>query len=318
MHRLSGKKIVVVRTGALGDVLMTLPLLQAVHSVQPECLHVVVEARQKALMEGFDCIDRAFAADDLQWWRVYGDDTDSLPLRFLSDYDCVVALIQDHGGTVADRLRQRLPGEVIFRPPFPHRPDKHVSGYYLETLLGLPSPFSWPPGWKAPDEEVREAKRVLACLSSSPRICVLQPGSGGVSKNWPLKRFREQADWLNSQGMLPVFLLGPAEVAISETVHAFCRERRFPVWENLSLTRCAALLCQSEGFLGNDAGVTHLAAALGLPTLAVFVKTEPKMWRPLGAHTGVVDIRKTSEADQDGAGEVSRELGRLLSIRTRH
>ncbi|MGP0565122.1 MULTISPECIES: glycosyltransferase family 9 protein [unclassified Nitrospina] len=318
MHRLSGKKIVVVRTGALGDVLMILPLLQAVHSVQPDCLHVVVEARQKALMEGFDCVDRAFATDDLQWWRVYGDGTDTLPLRFLSDYDCVVALIQDHGGTVADRLCQCLPGEVIVRPPFPHRPDKHVSGYYLETLPELPSPLSWPPGWKAPEEDVREAKRIMASLSPPTRTWILQPGSGGVSKNWPLKRFHEQADWLHSQGILPVFLLGPAEVAISEIVHAFCRERGFPVWESLSLTRCAALLSHADGFLGNDAGVTHLAAALGLPTLAVFVKTEPEMWRPLGANTGVVDIRKTSGADQDGAGEVRRELDRLHSLRARN
>ncbi|CAI2718025.1 glycosyltransferase family 9 protein [Nitrospina watsonii] len=68
MNRLSGKKVVVIRTGALGDVLMILPFLQAVQSVQPECLHVVVEARQKELMQGFDCVDRAFAADDLQWW----------------------------------------------------------------------------------------------------------------------------------------------------------------------------------------------------------------------------------------------------------
>lgn len=317
MNRLSGKKIVVVRTGALGDVLMTLPFLQAVHSMQPACLHLVVEARQKTLMEGFDCIDRAFATDDLQWWRVYGDDADCLPLQFLSGYDCVVALIQDHGGTVADRLRQRLPGEVIVRPPFPYREGLHVSGYYLETVPNLPSRPNWPPAWHAPESDRAEAARVMASLHLSNGVWVLHPGSGGVSKNWPLARFQEQADWLHRQGTLPVFLLGPAEVAIAENVHAFCRERGFPVWDNFPLTLCATLFGECHGFLGNDAGMTHLAAALGLPTIAVFIKTDPGMWHPLGSGVSVVDIRKSKEVDQAGAEAVQQALGRWVPLRPR-
>jgi ADP-heptose:LPS heptosyltransferase len=52
------------------------------------------------------------------------------------------------------------------------------------------------------------------------------------------------------------------------------------------------LLKESRLFLGNDSGATHLAAALGVPTLAVFGPSDPWLWRPLGPRVRVVTSRR--------------------------
>lgn len=317
MERLSGKKIVVIRTGALGDVLMTLPFLQAVHSMQPECLHMVVEARQKILLQGFDCVDQAFAADDLQWWRVYGDADDAPPLQFLRKYDYVIAFIQDHGGDVSTRLRRRLPAaQVVVRPPFPHTKGLHVSQYYFETFTENVPHTAWPPAWQAPERVRLEAEHWLDSGKRANRFWAIHPGSGSFTKNWPLVRFREQAVWLHRQGITPVFILGPAEGALADEVHALAHELETPAGDNFPLEFWAAVLSRCEGLLGNDSGITHLAALLGLPTVAVFVRSDPVLWQPLGPNVSVIDVRAALEGDPEAAGAVREALSHRIAARS--
>lgn len=230
----------------------------------------------------------------------------------------MVAFIQDHGATVADRMRQRLSAEVVVRPPFPYRRELHVSDYYLQTFAErVPQP-DWPPAWQAPATSCAVAEQKLLSVKNAVRGCwVMHPGSGGVSKNWPLPAFRQQAEWLRQQGAAPVFLLGPAEVTMAEAVHALARELMTPVWDNFPLTDCAALLSRCDGFLGNDAGIAHLAAVLGLPTVAVFVNSDPVMWQPLGSNVSVVDVRKEKEVvPLPGSEAVQEALSRWVPLRS--
>lgn len=316
MNRLSGKKLVVIRTGALGDVLMLLPFLQAVHSVQPECIHLVVEARQKTLLQGFRCVNQVFAADDLQWWRIYGDPPGSTPVQFLQNYDFVVAFIQDHGGDVSFRLAQLLPADVVVRPPFPHLQGRHVSQYYFETFSEKPPlPASGLPPWKGQEATQREAGRWLSAdgRRAGP-FWAIHPGSGSLAKNWPLTRFREEALWLKSRGITPVFILGPAEVTLAEDVQSLARELDAPCGDNFPLEFWAAVLTHCLGFLGNDSGITHLAALLGLPTVAVFVRSDPVQWRPLGPKVTVIDARVPNETDPAAAGAVRAALDHWRTV----
>jgi ADP-heptose:LPS heptosyltransferase len=102
----------------------------------------------------------------------------------------------------------------------------------------------------------------------------VHPGSGSPSKNWPLTRFLEAARSLS--GASPWLLVaGPAEeVLVAPPGSILARE-----WP---LRVLAAVLARAGLFLGNDAGITHLAAAAGAPTLALYGPTDPALWAPVG------------------------------------
>ena len=107
-----------------------------------------------------------------------------------------------------------------------------------------------------------------------PRFLAVHPGSGSPSKNWPTSRFLEAAGRL--AGPEPWLLVaGPAEAGL-EAPRGAILAREWP------LRVLGAALARAGLFLGNDSGVSHLAAAAGAPTLALFGPTDPALWAPVG------------------------------------
>ena len=102
----------------------------------------------------------------------------------------------------------------------------------------------------------------------------MHPGSGSTAKNWPLARFVEAARAL-AAGRPWLLVAGPAERELTPPPDAVLA-REWP------LRRLGAALAGARLFLGNDAGVSHLAAAAGAPTLALFGPTDPALWAPVG------------------------------------
>jgi heptosyltransferase III len=112
---------------------------------------------------------------------------------------------------------------------------------------------------------------------------LLHPGSGSPRKNWPLERFGIVFERLVGAGMDAKFLAGPAEHEM--------RSRLARIGETVvpdGLTALADLLRQARGFVGNDSGVGHLAAFLGVSTLTIFGPSDPVRWRPTGFRTATV------------------------------
>jgi heptosyltransferase III len=110
-------------------------------------------------------------------------------------------------------------------------------------------------------------------FTSPPLVCHV--GSGSPRKNWPLPHFIRLLEWWKTRCAIPgVLIAGPAEEEmIGPPV-------KIPVARNLPLDLLSALLARSYGYIGNDSGVTHLAAALGIPTLALFGPSDPAVWAP--------------------------------------
>jgi ADP-heptose:LPS heptosyltransferase len=111
---------------------------------------------------------------------------------------------------------------------------------------------------------------------------VIHPGSGGRHKCWHLRNFLSVARMLANEGAEVVFLLGPAEreqFSESETAEI---KRTGRTLANLTLADVLAVLGCARGFIGNDSGIMHLAAALGIRTVAVFGPTDPVIYGPLG------------------------------------
>jgi ADP-heptose:LPS heptosyltransferase len=106
---------------------------------------------------------------------------------------------------------------------------------------------------------------------------VIHPFSGNTRKNWPLNRFRELAARL----ALPVrWCAGPQEPLPPELMSDAVR------FENLY--ELAGWLASARVYIGNDSGITHLAAAVGTPVVAIFGPTDPVVWAPRGEWVRVV------------------------------
>lgn len=118
----------------------------------------------------------------------------------------------------------------------------------------------------------------------------IHPFSGGAKKNWPLERFRALA--------LPEvrFTAGPEE----RLADAIRFER---------LDELAAWLASASLYIGNDSGITHLAAAVGTPTVALFGATDPKIWAPRGDHVRIVKADTLEEITIEDVLAAGRDLG---------
>jgi hypothetical protein len=122
----------------------------------------------------------------------------------------------------------------------------------------------------------------------SGNILVIHPGSGSKRKEWPLENFIEVAvAFSRGSSEDVVLLIGPAE----KDLLALAREEargRFSVYEVEALAQVMTLMGSSRCFIGNDSGLTHMAAFIGVPTVAIFGPSSPMRWSPVGPRTKVL------------------------------
>ena len=169
------------------------------------------------------------------------------------DFDCAWVWMKD--ALLADRLRESGVGEVFQAAPFPD--GMHAADHLLATAR-LPAP-------DLPDLWLPGSKRVI-----------VHPGSGSLEKCWPW--YEELSNRLQDVTML----IGPCESEV---------RTRHPRLEGLTLTAVAEEIRRSRVFIGNDSGITHLAAYWGCPTIALFGPTDPGIWGPVGRRVTI--LRKT-------------------------
>jgi heptosyltransferase-2 len=170
---------------------------------------------------------------------------------------------------------------VVAHAPLPAPGAGHAAEWLARPLglLGVARGED-PPVLEATAEE---RERAAAVLGQLPRLFLaVHPGSGSPAKSWPADRFARVLDALGPEAFLLVE--GPADAEPA----ARLRARGGAVTARLSARVLGAVLARSAVYVGNDSGVTHLAAAWGAPTVALFGPTDPRVWAPLGPRVTVV------------------------------
>jgi len=211
---------------------------------------------------------------------------EALPAKlfsFFSSFAAVLTFGRENEKILAENLRRAGVEKVIALPPFTGEECKtHVSDYLIESLkaAGIEGENSFSP-LRLPDEALTFARSFLAGLGfkEEERILAIHPGSGSPAKNWAAKNFARVGDWA-SERFRVLLISGPALDGLEEVKKAM--KQAVPAADNLPLGHLAAVLEMSAVYLGNDSGITHLAASLGLPTVAVFGPTNPAVWGPRG------------------------------------
>ena len=289
----------VVRTlifhdGALGDVLLSLPCITAIGK-HPASLEVVCRDDVGRLLKASGVVHSAYSSDSNLFSPWYAGRLDNAARELLGCYGRVFVFTLREGSDLAKNIARTVPDTrvIITVPPADDR--THVAEFRLMQLQDAlchdgPVRLSVSPDLR------RQAREVLtrAGHDGQKRLIVLHPGSGGKRKCWPLERYFELAERVaETSGAFILFLTGFAEeLLIRERIEGFVRARtgRAHVADS-DLTTVAGILAQCGLFAGNDSGISHLAAAVGAPVVALFGPTDPALWRPCGETVRVVAAR---------------------------
>ena len=164
-----------------------------------------------------------------------------------------------------------------------------MSRHLLETLAPLgPLPAGLPSvRLRVTEADLAAAGAWLAARGIGPaEAVVLQPGAGSAAKVWP--GFAALAHRLRAAGIPVAALAGPADGPVVQALLEAGALEESSVVRHWPLSEIAALLSLARALVGNDSGPTHLAAAVGCPTVALFGPTDPALWAPLGAHVRAI------------------------------
>ena len=295
-----GSKILVIHQGAIGDLVLSLPALQTIKNAFPEyCIEMLGYPAILSLIGG----DVARTIRSVDWApasTLYGDfaDVPAQVRQYLAGFERLFVFSASEKSAFIENVQRCHPAVVHIRT-FPDT-RQHIVDYQLAQLaaLGFATAEPVPRLCASCDDQSRAdafLRRNTFDTGSGPLIAV-HPGSGGRRKCWPSACFQAFMQHLH-EDMSAAFLIvqGPAEEGAAEDMPSAPGGAPCLTLRNLDLPLVAALISTSELFVGNDSGITHMAAALGIPTVAVFGPTDPAVWAPRGQPVCIV-----GECDADG------------------
>lgn len=271
-------RILVIRGGAMGDFILTLPVLAALRAHFPQARLTVLgypHIAQLALAGGLADEVRPIEARGLAAFFNPRAEPPAELAAFFAECAVIVSYLYDPDRYFEDQVRRCTRATFIAGP---HRPpetgSRHATEVFLEPLARLaifeadPVPRLRLGGHAAPGPARRH--RLAA-----------HPGSGSERKNWPEARWAQLLERLAARPDLELLLVGGEAEAERLPRLARCwPAERCGLARGLPLAELAGQLAQATAFIGHDSGITHLAAALGLPGVVLWGETNAAVWAP--------------------------------------
>jgi heptosyltransferase III len=319
-----GRRILLVRIRSLGDSILSLPLVDALHSNFPSAqIDVVAEGPFAPVFQHHPAIAGTLVLRHKSG-RGAGSARHSLLFEIRRrGYDAVFNL---HGGTTSFliTLASGSPlrvGQESFRRRWAYnvripssaavwgRSGVHTVEHQLSALkwMGLPVPAEIPLKlWPDPRAVDRIRERLRAESIGDEAFVQVHPTATLATKAWPPARFAEIADRISGEtGMPVVFTSAETERPVLDQVSASAR-RQHRYWSDLELPELFALIGASRLFVGNDSGPAHAASALGRPVCVVWGSSNFVAWRPWNTR---FEALKSSLPCMPCPGYTCREFG---------
>lgn len=275
--------ILIIRGGAIGDFILTLPAIHAVRDQHPNArLEIMGYHHITELARGrfYACGGRSLEHRSVAMFFAERSELDPDLSAYFRSFDLVVSYLYDPDHIFSSNLQRAGVQRLIVnegRPTQTSHATEHLSQWLPEA--NIPSHVRSPCLYPTIDD-LMEADILIS--SARRPLVALHIGSGAQHKNWPTSRYLELAEWLKGLGMGVIVLDGPADF---ESADSFWKDKRSEGCLRLHALRLpivAALLQRCEVFVGNDSGISHMAAAVGTSTLAIFGSTDPRCWGPRG------------------------------------
>lgn len=269
-------KILVIRGGAIGDFILTLPAISALRQQFPEAFleilgypHIARLALAGRLVDRVQSIEaRALAGFFARNGELEADLAD-----YFSEFDLIVSYLYDPDRIFQSNVGRCTAAQFIAGPHRPGKSDRlHASRVFLKPLERLAI-------FDADAVPRLDLPKQISPLNQ----LALHPGSGSEEKNWPENKWSELLQYLIDHTTFNLLLIGgEAEIGRLQRLVAALPPSRIRVAQNLPLPELANLLCECSGFIGHDSGISHLAAAAGLPAILLWGETDQQIWSPPG------------------------------------
>jgi heptosyltransferase III len=270
------KKLLTIHLGSLGDVVISFTSLLLLRRTYSQ-IDLVCRQSIGQMAEYLKVIDRNFSLEAAAFSHLYGKfsvDFDDGIIDFLMSYDDIILF--SFSENLAENIKNASGRRVFKIPPRPEPSEKvHVGQYLISRMMNLKLLED-----KAEDN-IMDVYQDFRNLNLKEKKIFIHPGSGSHLKNWPIQNFLKLVKMLSDDGFDPFFILGPAEDGVAETIlrNGLSDEQVLQLFDPVKLVN---ILKTGTAFIGNDSGVSHLAAFIGLPTLVIFGPTHPLRWSPMG------------------------------------
>ena len=269
-------KILIIRGGAIGDFILTLPVLAALRERFPEARLEVLgypHIARLALAGGLVDEVRSIDAGPLAGFFARNGTLDPILQDYFAGFAIIISYLYDPDQIFQANVARCSKAQFIAGP---HRPDEQVNLHATQVFLR--------PLERLAIFDADPAPRLRLTSTTPPDAALaLHPGSGSERKNWPEAKWAELLQALVGTTPWPLLIVsGEAEQARLPGLIKALPKPRLLMARNLPLPELARRLTGCVAFIGHDSGITHLAAAVGLPLLVLWGESAEHIWRPRG------------------------------------
>lgn len=292
-------RMLIIHQGALGDVVLTFAAIIALRK-HFDRIDILCQGQVGKLAVKLGLVDKAHPLEAAYFASLFSDRIDVKVTDLISRYSRIIAF--SFSGDLENAINQVADSPCLRIPPRPPARDRiHVSEYLLQNLMDGGLIETAVTHNLVTDWQQLYAYKEGQSIDSSNII--IHPGSGSNRKRWPLNRFLELAQVLAERGLQPQFVCGPAETDLDNDIRRHHRQ----VYRFTELTDLADWLKIGGGYIGNDSGISHLAAFLGLPCVVIFGPSDPARWTPPGPQVQIVrpalDCEPCFEIESDNCAQ---------------
>lgn len=288
-----GQSIAIRSTNWLGDVVMTLPAVEALCQSLPSETKVTVLAQGKLsqIWEAVDgvndviSITRKLSHTRKQLKELNPDSIIVFPNSFRTGLEPWLAGVPFRAGFTGHWRKQLL--HHTFQKPRAENGVRHQTNDYLDLVHSLGA--KRPQGLGTLPKLTRPAPPPLEKIKKKEKgeyIAVCPGAEYGPAKRWPVDRFAKTLEGIQKETSLPVVILGsPGDASTGEELSSKLKDSQggcFDLTGKTSLSEFMSWMTHAQLVLCNDSGSMHLAAAFRRPTIALFGSTEPALTGPLG------------------------------------
>ena len=293
-------RILVIRGGAIGDFVLTLPAIRMLRQTLPQChleilgyRHIAELALHGGPKPGTTYADAVRNIEYGPMAAFFARNGQLAPdlCAYFAGFQQVVSWLFDPDGIFAANLERA--GVRNFLGVHEKITDhQHASAQLARGLERMAIFLDDSATRLFPKEATNAAAAAWLAEHTAQRddrpLVALHPGSGSPKKNWPAGNWQRLGDRIASGGARLLLIGGEADhnaldpLARSLSVHAPLIAR------NLPLSTLAALLARCTRYFGHDTGISHIAAATGAPSTLLFGPTDPSVWAPVGEHVRIL------------------------------
>ena len=282
-------RILVIRGGAIGDFILTLPALRALREAYPKAhveilgyKHIVALAENRFYTQATRSIEYGLLSS---FFGKSSELPDEL-VNYFGGFDLIVSYLYDPDHIFETNLRRCGVEDLIIGPGKLERAG-HAARQLARPLEQLGIFITDFAAQIFPSAQDRQFAREFLRQVSRP-IVAIHPGSGSERKNWPLKNWVEFGEHLLASDNCSLLIVsGEADEAQVAQLQSLGKNERVVFAKDLPLPHLAGVLEQTV-FVGHDSGISHLAAAAGANCILLFGPTDPKIWAPQNENVCVI------------------------------